>query len=145
MKRFIIMALMLVATQAGAIDFSSNTTRELGFKEKREGLTIGTNTRNGFRWEASATKDTRSELGATLGIRGGVPLLTGDKLSVKLLGGVALDPLKLDAAVYRVGLQFEYKAEDKKSFVVLVNNSFDPRTQTFGASPQLTFGARFYF
>jgi hypothetical protein len=143
MIKFLFMALALVTTQAGAIDFSSSKGRDFSERKMTTSLNVGSTHDSGLRIEAFV-KTTNSELGV-VGLNLEAPIIKGDHLSIRMIGGVSTNAFNTEVATYRVGVEFEYRIMKNKSAFMMVTNKYDPVTNTLNARPSIMTGARFHF
>lgn len=157
MKKFLLMALLLVSMQAGAIDISKDpihdSERRIDFANqsrkdedgvKDNSLVLGIETRKGWRFEGSMgvrNTDLQARVSATIE----APILRADKFTIRVLGGIQGDPFAIENHRYRLGAELEWYLKKDKSFIFQLSNTYDPRTQTLASKPTITTGARIYF
>lgn len=136
-----VLGTLLMVSPAKALDFTNETGRDLE-RNKGKGVTVGASYR-GFRAEAYA--QTWNQDQGLLGWNLYAPVLHGDTISLRIMGG-GYHYAEYDLrAHYKVGIEMEYMLKKDRSWIVKVSNKFDPWTGTFGTRPQFFTGARFYF
>lgn len=143
MKKLIAALLVLLATAAGAADFADIKGRDFGEGEKSSGFVAGQTTKHGFRIEASVKTSTYDA--GQLGLELEAPLLSGKRISVRVLGGVSIDPFDYQSLRYKFGTETEYKVTARKSFILTITNRYDPFLKQFSIRPTIMAGGRFYF